>query len=274
MTTLYVSDMDGTLLGADSRVSPRSAKIISELTLSGALITVATARTPATVVPLLKNTLTKPDAIVMTGVALWSREMGIYRDVHHIVESDYGKIVDVCHNYNINPFVYTLETSSFINVYHEGRNLNPSERVFYEERCHLALKHFYLATPVLDGKKVILCYAVGHHKHIFAAAEELHSRGNLSVSCYYDIFDHDIAHLEIFATGVSKAAAVANLKRQVGADRVVVFGDNLNDIPMMKVADYAVAVGNAFDQVKDMADIVIGSNTTDSVARFIQEDFE
>mgnify|MGYP002508316131 CR=1 FL=1 len=41
----YVSDLDGTLLGSDSRVSQRSAELITELSARGALITVATART-------------------------------------------------------------------------------------------------------------------------------------------------------------------------------------------------------------------------------------
>ena len=74
MKQLFVTDLDGTLLSTDSRVSPESAHIISELTRQGALITVATARTPATVEPLLRNTLTTPPAIVMTGAALWDRK--------------------------------------------------------------------------------------------------------------------------------------------------------------------------------------------------------
>ncbi len=71
--TLYVSDMDGTLLGADSCVSERSRRIISDLTEQGALITVATARTPATVQPLLAGVEMAPPAVVMTGAALWTR---------------------------------------------------------------------------------------------------------------------------------------------------------------------------------------------------------
>lgn len=273
MSTLYVSDMDGTLLGADSKISPKSAEIISELTQRGALITVATARTPATVVPLLENTLTKPDAIVMTGAALWSRDKSAYRDVHHIPELQFGKIAEVCRNHDIHPFVYTLESSSFLNVYHDACRLSPNEQTFYNERCRLKLKHFFLATPVPPAKTVILCYAVGLQEPIFAAADELRRNGNLSVSCYPDIFDNKIAHFEIFAPEVSKAEAVRKLKKSVGADRVVVFGDNLNDIPMMKVADFAVAVDNAFEPVKAAADIVIGPNTADSVAHFIMEDF-
>ena len=84
MTTLYVSDMDGTLLNRESRVSERSASIISELSRRGALITVATARTPATVEPLLAGTYTSIPAIVMTGSALWDRENQRYIDPRFI----------------------------------------------------------------------------------------------------------------------------------------------------------------------------------------------
>ena len=59
-----------------------------------------------------------------------------------------------------------------------------------------------------------------------------------------------------------------------GATRVVAFGDNLNDLPMLAAADLAVAVENALPQVRQAADIVIGPNTADSVARFILSDFE
>ena len=51
------------------------------------------------------------------------------------------------------------------------------------------------------------------------------------------------------------------------------FGDNLNDLPMFEIADVAVAVENAFDEAKAKADIIIGPNTEDSVAKFIREDF-
>lgn len=273
MKTLYVSDMDGTLLGSDSLVSGRTAEIITDLTRRGALITVATARTPATVVPLLADTLTMPPAIVMTGAAQWLREAGEFRNVHYIPAVDLDEIADVCSRHDIHPFVYSLDTPSFLSVYHQTVELNPQETEFYSARRHLTLKRFHIGRTAPDNNHIMLCYATGHHRSIFAAADELRQRRDLSISCYYDIFDRESAHLEIFAPGVSKASAVLALKAQLDVDRVVVFGDNLNDIPMMQVADYAVAVGNAFDEVKEIADTVIGPNTTDSVARFIMEDW-
>jgi hydroxymethylpyrimidine pyrophosphatase-like HAD family hydrolase len=53
---------------------------------------------------------------------------------------------------------------------------------------------------------------------------------------------------------------------------VVVFGDNRNDIAMMQAADFSVAVDNAFAEVKSVASEVIGPNTADSVARWIEKE--
>lgn len=58
-----------------------------------------------------------------------------------------------------------------------------------------------------------------------------------------------------------------------GAERLVVFGDNLNDLPMLDIADVAVAVANAHEKVKERADIIIGCNNDDAVSHFIQQDY-
>ena len=71
--TLYVSDMDGTLLGEDSRLSAATVttlnRIIGEM---GGLFTVATARTPATVVPLMQEVNARLPFIVIGGSAMWN----------------------------------------------------------------------------------------------------------------------------------------------------------------------------------------------------------
>ena len=66
VSTLYVSDLDGTLLGNDSQLSSGSIatlnRIIGEL---GGLFTVATARTPATVVPLMQQVRSRLPFVVI-----------------------------------------------------------------------------------------------------------------------------------------------------------------------------------------------------------------
>lgn len=273
--TLYVSDLDGTLLGTDSRISERSAAIISELSARGALITVATARTPATVVPLMSQTRTTPPAVVMTGCAYWMRGDNRFREPHFLPGDDVKNALSLCNRHGVQPFVYVMsDDGRSLDVYHSARHLNKAEESYYTERCNLALKRFHIGTPAppRSATHTMLLYAMGEKEDICAAAEAFRSTTECSVCCYPDVFNPRVWNLEVFPAGINKAAAVLNLKRELGADRLVVFGDSLNDLPMLAVADVAVAVGNALPEVKDAADIIIDANYTDSVAHFIAAD--
>lgn len=272
MKTLYVTDMDGTLLGSDSRVSLRSAEIISSLSKAGALITVATARTPATVVPLLEQCYMTLPAIVMTGAAMWDWKTSRYVSPRYISSETAIQIEMMSLRYGINLFQYTLGHDGVLDVYHHGA-MTKKEKTFVDERSDLRYKRFHLNSEYRNDKDTALFFAMGERERIFALADELRSNVNCSVSAYVDIFGEDIGILELFAPAVSKAASVKLLAQAIDARRVVVFGDNLNDIPMMQVADLPIAVGNALDEVKKIAACVIDANNTDAVARYIHDDY-
>ena len=71
MQTLYITDLDGTLLGADGRVSAESVRILAPMLRRGLPLTVATARSPATVVQLLQALPITQPAVLMTGTILY-----------------------------------------------------------------------------------------------------------------------------------------------------------------------------------------------------------
>lgn len=281
--TLYVSDLDGTLLDNSSRVSERSVAMLGDLLSQGALVTVATARTPATVDPLLSRLpvpyytdpatgLSQPlPAIVMTGAALWNRADRRFDRVELIPERDAADILASFDTMGLRPFVYCLSGDSFLNVYHTAR-MSRREEAFYLERKHLKLKRFHLDQRPARLDSVVLFFTTGPERDIAAASDRLQAVTECSVAWYRDVLMPETGLIDIYAPGVSKARAVTELARSVGARRVVVFGDNLNDLPMMRVADVAVAVDNALDAVKAEATAVIGANHTDAVARFIADD--
>lgn len=71
----------------------------------------------------------------------------------------------------------------------------------------------------------------------------------------------------------SKANAVLKLKNMLDCDKIVVFGDGINDIEMFRVADECYAVENAVDELKDIATGIIGCNDDDSVAKWLLENY-
>lgn len=275
--TLYVTDLDGTLLNNESVVTAESARIITDLSRAGAMITVATARTPATVEPLLADTLTTVPAVVMTGASLWSRETCSYLEPKFIGAETVMSVYDTMVRHGLCPFVYMLPADHIIRAYHPHQ-LNEADADFVAKRSNLALKKFVVGSmPQIDGSAgdCIIIFTLGDPDTVFAAAAEIEADAlhPCSVSAYADPCSGGIGVLEVKAPGTSKADSVTRVAELTGANRIVVFGDNINDLSMMAVADLAVAVGNAVPQVLDAADVVIDTNETDAVARFIQSDF-
>ena len=79
--------------------------------------------------------------------------------------------------------------------------------------------------------------------------------------------------LEILPANSGKGQAVDFLTEKYKPKKVVCFGDNLNDLCMFERADVKVAPANAVEEIRKAADIVIGENSDDSVAKYISQDF-
>lgn len=273
-TTLYVTDLDGTLLDAHSRVSERSRAILSDLvTRHGALFTIATARTPATAVELMSGVPVPLPLIVMAGAAMWDTTNRCYVNCVPVPESVVERVCAAYEAHGVHPFVYRNHRGVLHSYHHT--ELRDDERRFMAERTASPYKRFVVTaepySPCPDP--VLLIFAMNRFDRLQAVQRDIEAAHIPCHSvCYHDIFNHENGILEVYAHGVTKAAAVTRLKALTGADRLVVFGDNLNDREMMLAADHSVAVGNAFDEVKAIATEVIEPNTADSVARWIAAD--
>ena len=115
----------------------------------------------------------------------------------------------------------------------------------------------------------MLIFSMQNYERLRPVYEQVKAEVDCAAVFYHDIFDPASGLLEIYAPGVSKAAAVKRMQAQVGAERLVVFGDNRNDIPMMQVATRSVAVENAFPEVKAIAHEIIPPNTANAVPHYI-----
>ncbi len=273
--TLYVSDLDGTLLGDDSLLSPGTVttlnRIINEL---GGLFTIATARTPATVVPLMQDVHAKLPFIVIGGSAMWNPVTASYQHTRGIDDATVNAVADVFDRHHAHPFIYRRHGSSMLHTHHYGP-LSPQEESFITARQHLPLKKFFLNDQGYRNSddEALLIFSLNKYAVLKDIANDLKTTvSTCNVILYHDIFDESEGYLEIYTAGTSKAAAIRNLAHEVGAERIVVFGDNRNDIAMMQAADLSVAVGNAFPEVKAAASIVIGPNTADSVPHWILQE--
>lgn len=271
--TLYITDLDGTLLDANSSITDETVGILNPMLDQGLQFTVATARTPATVVPMLSRLHTRLPFIVLNGAATWDSQRGDYSHVNVIPQATVEAICAVYERHGLHPLIYRRH-GHLIHTHHYG-TLSSQEEKFVEERQGLELKKFILNDPdyMHNPDEAMLIFSMQDYERLRPIYEEVKATIPCSAVFYHDIFDPASGLLEIYAPGVSKAEAVKAMQQQTGAKEVVVFGDNRNDIPMMQVATHSVAVDNAFPEVKAAAHQVIEANTTNAVPRFIATHF-
>lgn len=274
MSTLYVSDLDGTLLGADSKLSDESIRMLNEAIAGGVQFSIATARTPATVSRLLAKVTCRLPLIVMTGAAIWDmqKKRYVHASFHH--EHTARRLLHTYRNHGLSTFIYTLGEDNIIHIYHIG-TMSELEHEFVDERADTPFKRFHIPAdgtseiPEECLSRVLLFYSMRPTAEVSPVHEEIKDSEDLRAVFYHDIFGKEIALMEVFGPEASKANAVRILAEKVGADRIVAYGDNVNDLPILEIADDAVVVENAVESVKSVANRIIGSNTDDSVAKDI-----
>ncbi len=270
MKTLYLSDLDGTLLNSEQRVSEKSCEILNRLIDKGLLFSYATARSAVTSVKATKGLSAKIPIIVYNGVFTIDNGTGERILANMFSRDEALWIYDVLLEHGIDPIVYSV--------------INGVEKFSYvDERCTAGMREF------LDTRKNDIRERIAANEDEMREGEIFYftcidDAEKLSPACailekkFRCIFDKDIYSgnqwLEVLPKGATKANAALELKKHFGCDRLVVFGDGMNDIQMFEAADECYAVANASSQLKAAADGIIGSNNEDSVARFILEDFE
>ena len=271
---LFVSDLDGTLINSKREVTKKSLKILNKLIEEGVNFTIATARTPATTVEILKNLNLKLPVALMNGVVIYDTKELRYIDIKGIEKEAVNKVLDIFKNHKKSPLVYGVK-DNHLWVYHKEFE-NVYEYNFYKERADKKLKTFVKVEDYngsLSESNIINFVAFDNYEKIKAIAEEIKCIEGITVNYYKDVYE-ECYFLEAYSSEASKANGIKYLSKYIEYSKVICFGDNLNDIPMFELADEAYATANAAEEIKKIATDVIGSCEENGVAEFLESRFK
>ena len=269
---LFVTDLDGTLLNSNKEVSIKSTEILNKLIDNGVNFTVATARTPATVVDLLQDVNLKLPAVLMNGVLLYDIKEEKYINIKEIGKDTVDKVFDVLNKFDKNAMVYGIR-NNHLWVYHKEFEYS-WEYDFYKERTDRKQKTFLKVEnyqECINESKIINFIVFDKYEKIKGIYEELKKIDEISVEYYEDIYEKGCYFLEAYSAEASKANGIKLLSDYIEHDKLICFGDNLNDIPMFELADECYATANAVERVKEISTDVIGSCDEDGVALFMEK---
>ncbi|MEG2931835.1 MAG: HAD hydrolase family protein, partial [Ruthenibacterium sp.] len=140
MATLYITDLDGTLLNADAALSRGTIELLRPLLAQGLLLTVATARSPATAVEMLRPLgLTQP-AVLMTGTMLYDLQAAKTLSTTRLTRAATAAICDLLETTGQEAMAYCVRDGALF-VYYK-RIACELEREFSASRMHSPYKTF------------------------------------------------------------------------------------------------------------------------------------
>lgn len=266
--TLYVTDLDGTLLNKQDRIHPESIRIINHLIEQGMAFTYATARSLSSASIVTQGLSTNIPVIVYNGAFMINPATREILSRESFCPEEMRRVTDILSRLDISPLVY-----SFV----EG-----AEKVSW----------------IISRENEGICRYLDNRKgdrrlRPVTSTEELYQGDMFYFTCIgeqqdmkpvYDIFSKDARFrctlqqelyrpeywCEIMPAKATKAEAIRKLKKIWKCDRVVSFGDAINDIPMFEISDECYAVENAVEELKAIADGVIESNEENGVAKWLE----
>lgn len=270
MNTLYVSDLDGTLLRQDATLSAYTVETINRLVMEGLPFTLATARSIASARPAVAGLRLSLPAVMMNGVFLTDIATECHVQANYINREAARHVLRVFLEHDRPPFVYACPQGTGIDVtYTQLRSAYEQEFVAERQKRY----HSFLQCEAYEvGDHTVYINGIDRPAVILPLYEAVRVLPGVRAVCYPDNYDTRYYFLEVFSDESGKWQGIKRLAQKYGYKRIVAIGDNLNDQEMLEKADLGVAVSNAHPEILKVADRVIGDNQSDGVAHFLEEE--
>lgn len=273
MKTLFVSDLDGTLLTAKETVSEYSMRLLNKLIdEDGVLFTYATARSLNSAAKAVWGLRQNLPVILYNGAIVMEPWNGNKLYNSHFTGMVRADIRRILHEYDVWPLVYSFLGNKERVSWLRGRETEGMKRYLSRRAGDPRLNPVDSPDELKDDEIFYYTYIDAKERtDVLHAVFEKDAR----FRCIYQQETYQSDYwLEIMPAGTSKGAAATVLKERLGAERLVVFGDALNDRELFRAADEAYAVENADEELKKVATAVIGYSEEDSVSKFIRDNLE
>lgn len=258
---LIVVDLDGTLLNSHHQMSERNEKILRAALDQGIQVMLATGKTYYSARHIIdKLNLTTPGVYVQ-GLVVHNADGSIR----------YQQTLDP----NLARRVITFaEDRGFTVLIYSGTHLfMRAKTALYEH-----IQRYDEPTPtivgplqnILDTTPVHKLLLYGDDKRVTALRWQLSMQLNGQATLVYAQIP---GMMEVLPYGASKGRAVKSLIRELGfhANQTLAIGDGENDIEMIQVAGIGVAMGNADERLKKVAEHIVADNDHDGVAEAIEK---
>lgn len=247
---MILTDLDHTLLRSDGSISENTKRVLKECQNRGILVVIATARYWIGAERYIEEI--RPDYEITTDGTL------IHRHGKQIYgcAMDAGKANQIIRDLMEQNPETEITVAAGREVYWNSRHISESEKlhkaIFYDYKEPLSCQVNKIVAELSDG----------------GTAAEIARKNHCRLQGYRG--ENWYAFLPEESGKIQAILELAKLLN-ISLDDIVSFGDDKNDVEMLKICGMGVAVSNAVEEVKAVADCVTKSNDEDGVADWIEK---
>ena len=272
MKTLYVTDLDGTLLNRQNIISQKSIDIINGLIERGIMFTYATARSFNTAPIVTKGLLLKMPVIVYNGALILEPSTKEVLASVKFTEEEAEDIVTALLEQDIIPMVYAYVNGEEKVSWLATRENEGIDWYLRFRKNDSRLRPVKEAGQLFEGEKFYFA-CIGEEEELLPIYHVFSKDKRFRCTIQQELYRTEY-WCEIMPAKATKAEAIKKLKEIYKCDRIVSFGDAINDVPMFEISDECYAVDNAVPELKAVASGEIGSNEEDGVATWLKENVD
>ena len=281
MIKLIASDMDGTLIGTNHKISIENIEAIKIAQEKGVKFAIATGRAYEDVKPFLDEYGLKCECVVLNG--------GEYRDIAgkivvgiYIDKSIAAEVLNIMSKYDLAVEIYTDDGYYTTNTKEEtlkgmikrAKTFHPdvtdSDEIYTNAINHphfinmnyIANLDEFLKGDLNIGKFVSFAESINE---INGLKEELNKIDGLAISSSF------VTNIEINDVNATKGLILAKVAKRMGIQKeeVAILGDSFNDYSMFVEFPNSFAMENAIPEIKEVAKYITASNSEHGVAKAI-----
>jgi len=263
MYKLIALDMDGSLLNGENKISTANFNAIQKARENGVKVVLASGRPLVGFKRYLEelNLISENEyAVAFNGALVQSSEGTEIISKTTLTVDDYKYLYELSKELKVNIHVLT-----------ESKVITPKDNEYTRREAKLnQIPIEILAVEDVDASTTIVkVMFIGEPQLITEIIENMPDE----ISSKYAIVRSSPFYLEFLHKSVNKGAGIAALaeKLNIKQEEVICIGDAGNDIHMIKYAGLGVAMGNAFPEVKKIANFITKTNEQDGVAYIIDK---
>ncbi|PDO10635.1 MAG: hypothetical protein BLM47_05925 [Candidatus Reconcilbacillus cellulovorans] len=255
---VVVTDVDGTLVDDRQNISDANLEAIRKFQERGGLVTLATGRVEDSARPFVRALGIKIPVILYNGAKIFDFKSETCRFESRLEPFVAETVLAAVRSFGLDAVFYAdgaagvLKRSAVIEAYERKDGIRCRELGPDAERF------------VRRSVKILVIDETGGFSTIEDALQDVRE--------HCSIVRSEPTYLEVLPKGVSKGNALIKLSEMLGVplQAVIAVGDQLNDLDMIRLAGLGVAVGNAHQEVKRAADVVVRSHLEDAIADIIE----